>query len=226
MANLLTLDFDDTIILGNSTRHVYERFAAEGWREIEADYQAGKMTVEQFNIRAFDLVEADADALAASALEVGEVRDGFLELVDWAHWHDWQVMVVSNGFDFAVGAIMDRLGLDRIARHAGRTRFTYRWRVRYDSPRGVEIEDGFKLSFAQAFRQSGDFVVYFGDGASDVPAAKIASAVFARDTLLTRLAGTRERVYPFESFRDAIAVLDAESETWLASFSSTTAGAG
>lgn len=226
MANLLTLDFDDTIILGNSTRLVYERFAAPEWREVEASYHAGEMTVEQFNVRCFDLVETEAQQLTDAVLETAEVRDGLLELSDWVHWHDWQMVVVSNGFDFAVDAVLDRIGLDRVMRHAGRTRFSYRWRVRYDSPRGIEIEDGFKLSYAQAFRQAGDFVVYFGDGASDIPAAKLAPVVFARDTLLTRLAGTRDRVYAFESFRDAIAVLEAESDAWLASFSSTTAAGG
>ena len=223
MAAILCFDFDDTILLDNSTRLVFERFAAGEWRALEADYHAGKLTVEQFNIAAFDLIEATPEDLAAAIVEDVHVRNGFLELLDWATWNDWQPVVVSNGFDFALNAVLDSLGLYRIARHAGRTRFAYRWRVRYDSPRGVEIEDGFKLSFASAFKNAGDCVVYFGDGASDIPAARLAQAVFARDTLLERLAGHNRPVFPFETFHDAVAVLDKEARGWLESFSSTTA---
>jgi 2-hydroxy-3-keto-5-methylthiopentenyl-1-phosphate phosphatase len=87
----------------------------------------------------------------------------------------------------------------------------------------VEIEDGFKLSFASAFRNAGDCVVYFGDGASDIPAALMAQAVFARDTLLERLAGHSRPLFTFGTFHDAIIVLEKEARAWLESFSSTTA---
>ena len=226
MTGILCFDFDDTIILENSTRLILEQFGAGDWRGLEADYHAGKMTVEQFNIATFDLVEATEEQLVDAVRSGVHVRDGFIELCDWAHWNNWLPVVISNGFDFCLETVFASLGLDRVARHSGRTRFSYRWRVRYDSPRGVEVQDGFKVAYAAAFKNSGDCVVYFGDGASDVPAAKMATAVFARDTLLERLAGHDRPVFPFESFRDAIPVLDQEGPVWLESSSSTTAAAG
>ena len=80
MAAILCFDFDDTILLENSTRLVFERFAAGEWRALEADYHAGKLTVEQFNIAAFDLIEATPEELAAAIVEDVHVRNGFLEL--------------------------------------------------------------------------------------------------------------------------------------------------
>jgi 2,3-diketo-5-methylthio-1-phosphopentane phosphatase len=225
VANVICLDFDDTIVLDNTARQLFERFAAPEWRESEAAYHAGKLSVEQFNIAALDLIDASLEEMQAYVNEVARVRDGFLELTDWAHWHGWQPIVISNGFDFYVNVVLDQLGLDRIARHAGRARFEYRWRATYLSPRGVEVQEGFKLGYAAALRNAGDFVVYVGDGASDVQPAKLASAVFARDTLLARLDGAHERIYPFETFTDIVTVMDREAEAWLASFSSTTAAA-
>ena len=35
MANVICLDFDDTIVLENTTRQIHARFAAEGWEEAE-----------------------------------------------------------------------------------------------------------------------------------------------------------------------------------------------
>lgn len=225
MASVICLDFDDTIVLDNTTRQIFERFAAPEWRNAEADYHAGRMSVEQFNAAALDLVEAKLEEMQAYVRDVARVREGFLDLTDWAHWHGWLPIVVSNGFSFYVDAVLDPLGLDRVARHAGRARFDYRWRVSYLSPRGVEVQEGFKLSYAAAFKGAGDFVVYVGDGASDVEAAKLAATVFARDTLLERLEGVHPRVFAFETFNDIVTVMDREAEAWLASFSSMTAAA-
>lgn len=225
MAAVLCLDFDDTVVLDNTARQLFERFAALGWREAEARYHAGELSVEQFNAAALDLVDASLEELCAFVSEVARPREGLLELTDWAHWHGWLPIVVSNGFDFYVNTVLDALGLDRVARHAGRARFDYRWRVTYLSPRGIELQEGFKVAYAGSFRGAGDFVVYVGDGASDVPAAELAPVVFARDTLWERLNGLHPRIYPFETFHDVVTVLDREAEAWLASFSSTTAAA-
>ena len=54
MARVLCLDFDDTIVMENTARLVFERFAAPAWRDREADYRAGRLTVEQFNAIAED----------------------------------------------------------------------------------------------------------------------------------------------------------------------------
>jgi len=213
---VLCFDFDDTIVLDNTARQIFERFAAEGWRDAEAAYHAGRLSVEQYNAAALDLIEAPVEEMRAYVRQAARVREGFLELLDWAHWHDWQAMVVSNGFDFYVDEVLDGLGLDRIARHAGRTRRDYRWRVTYYSPRGIEVQERFKVSYAAALANAGDFVAYVGDGASDVEAAGVAGAVFARSTLLEALRGGRERVFGFETFDDVRAVLEQEGATWLA----------
>jgi 2-hydroxy-3-keto-5-methylthiopentenyl-1-phosphate phosphatase len=57
-------------------------------------------------------------------------------------------------------------------------------------------------------------VAYAGDGASDVEPASIAGAVFARSTLLDRLRGRREHVFPFETFHDVVSVLEREARGW------------
>jgi 2-hydroxy-3-keto-5-methylthiopentenyl-1-phosphate phosphatase len=222
VANIICLDFDDTIVLDNTARQIFERFAAPGWRDLEALLGAGDLTVEQYNAAALDLVDADEATLRAFVLESARLRPGFLELIDWATWNDWAPVVVSNGFDLYVDPVLDACRLDRLVRHAGRATFSYRWRVRYYSPRGVELQEGFKLAYARAFRDLGDFVVYCGDGASDLPAARLAPVVFARSTLWERLQGEHPRVFAFESFHDIIPVLEREAPGWLASSLSTT----
>ncbi|MEO6398283.1 MAG: MtnX-like HAD-IB family phosphatase [Tepidiformaceae bacterium] len=208
MANILCLDFDDTIVMENTARQIFERFAAPEWRDHEGKYQAGRISVEQFNAAALDLVQAEPDELAEFVLSVARPREGFLELLDWAQWNDWLPMVVSNGFDIYINPVLDGLGIDRVTRHAGRARFDYRWRVTYFSPRGVEIQDGFKLAYASSLKNAGDSVIYIGDGESDVAAATLAERVFARSTLLERLEGSHPNVAPFQTFHDVVAALN------------------
>lgn len=226
MANIICLDFDDTIVLDNTARQIFERFAAPGWVELGERKARGELTVEQYNAAALDLVEATREEMMEFVVSAALPRAGFGELLDWAHWNGWMAAVVSNGYNFYVDAVLDHLGFDRVARHAGRTSKDYRWRVRYYSPRGVVLQDGFKLSYAAAYRSAGDFVVYVGDGESDVAAAKLAPVVFARSTLLERLDGRHERLYAFETFDDVRKVLEREGSGWLKSFSSTTAAEG
>ena len=54
-----------------------------------------------------------------------------------------------------------------MTRHCGRTRQVYRWRLTYASPRGVELEEGFLLSYAAALRDAGDLVVYVGERSAE-----------------------------------------------------------
>ena len=64
-------DFDDTIIIGNLSRELINVFALERWQDIEAEYTAGQLTVEESNRRQFALVKANMDFCPHSALEQG-----------------------------------------------------------------------------------------------------------------------------------------------------------
>ncbi len=210
------MDFDDTLVTANIARQVFQRFAGPTWPALEASYVFGSMTVEEYCIAAVDLLEAQRQDIREFARSVATPRPGAIELVDWSRWHGWQPVVLSNGFDLYLDPVLEAMGFEGVARHCGRARFVYRWRLRYLSPRGVELQEGFKVSYASAFLQAGDFVAYVGDGASDVEAAKLAPAVFARDTLLARLEGNHPRLHPFDTLHDVRAVLDREAEGWLA----------
>jgi len=98
-----------------------------------------------------------------------------------------------------------------VARHAGRTRFAYRWRVNYYSPRGVEVQDGFQLSYITAFRSAGDSVALVGGPTTSAAAAVQANVVFARNDLRERLGEGRPDVRGWNSFRDIVAVLKQRS---------------
>lgn len=204
----MCIDFDDTIVLDNTARQVFERFAAPEWLAFQDDYRAGRISVEEFNAAALATVEVTRDELVAFVRSVARVRPGFPEFIAWALGAGWLPVVLSNGFDFYVDTVLDDLGIDRVVRHCGRTRHDYRWSVRYTGPRGVDLRDGFKLAYVHAFRAAGDSVAYVGDGASDIPAARLADLVVARSTLLESLRSENRPVSPFETFDEVRVALE------------------
>lgn len=224
MANVLCLDFDDTIILENTVNLLFEQFGEERRYILEESGQLRRQTVEQRNASLLDCIDAPREDLVSFVRDTVHLRAGFAELMDWARRNDWYPVVVSNTYDFCLDAVLDDLGFDRVGRHCGRTSFDYRWRVRYESPRGIELADGFKLSYAAAFKNAGDFVACMGDGSSDIEPANLAAAVFARDQLWSQLKDAHPRIYPFETFHDVIDVLDREARGWVEAFSTESSG--
>jgi len=219
----ICIDFDDTIVTRDIAGQILERFAGAGWPELRDRRRAGELTLEQYSAAALDLVEATEEQLVAFALEAAEPRPGLPELLDWAHWNGWHAAIVSNGWDLYIDPILRRMGVDQLARHCGRARFVYRWQLRYLSPRGIEVNDAFKLGYAAEFKALGDRLVWVGDGPSDIAPAQASDMVFARDTLWETMRGG-EHVHAFEDFGDVVAVLEREQSEWRKSSSSTTAG--
>ncbi len=214
MTGTICIDFDDTIVERDIASQLLDQFAHSSWRGVHERFSRHEITLEQYSAAALDLVDASHDEMVAFAMDVAKPRPGLLELADWAGWNGWNVAVVSSGWDLYINPILDSLGAERMARHCGRARFTYRWRLQYLSPRGIELTEGFKLSYASAFREVGDTLVWVGDGRSDVPAASLSDAVFARSVLWDEMQGTRDRVFPFETFHDVRAVLEREAGRW------------
>jgi 2-hydroxy-3-keto-5-methylthiopentenyl-1-phosphate phosphatase len=210
----ICIDFDDTIVDRDIAAQLLEQFAHSSWRELRDRFGRRELTLEQYSAAAIDLVDATHEELVAFAMDIATPRPGLLELGDWAQWNGWHIAVVSSGWDLYINPILDAIGAERMPRHCGRARFTYRWRLQYLSPRGIELTDGFKLSYAGAYREAGDALVWIGDGRSDAPAAALSDAVFARSVLLDELTGTREQVFPFETFHDVVEVLEREAEGW------------
>ena len=61
VANILCFDFDDTVVMENTARLVFERFAAPEWREREDDYKAGRLEAELKKLQEAEKARQEAD---------------------------------------------------------------------------------------------------------------------------------------------------------------------
>ncbi len=210
MASVLWLDFEGVVVEAGLTDAVIAEFGVGG-------PDAGADGSEVALASAIAQFEAPREEVESRVRELARVRPGFEELLGWAQWHGWLPIVVSTAPDVCVETVLEDAAFNRVTRHCGRTRQVYRWRLTYASPRGVELEEGFLLSYAAALRDAGDLVVYVGERAGGEEAARLAYATCTGAPLRDAL-GAGERAYGFETPGDVRALLEREGEAWRASF--------
>lgn len=210
MASVLWLDFEGVVVEAGLTDAIVAEYAVQ-------PPEGGTQGDEAALAAALGQFEAPREEVESRVRELARIRPGFEELVGWAQWHGWLPIVVGTAPDVCVETVLEDPGFDRVARHCGRTRQVYRWRLTYTSPRGVELEEGFLLSYVAALRDAGDLVAYVGAQPAGGEAASLAYARCASGPLRETL-GEGERTFGFETLADVRAVLEREGEGWRAAF--------
>src|SRR5262249_18377596 len=98
MVSGVLIDFDGTIALEDTTDLLLERYADPRWRDVEAEWVAGRIGSRECLSQQIDLVRAserDLDALADSVT----VDPDFAEFVTAGHKLGLQTIIGSDGFD-------------------------------------------------------------------------------------------------------------------------------
>jgi len=207
---LIQCDFDGTIAEKDVSFILLDTFARGDWRQIHREYQEGRITVGRFNSAAFSLVKADRESLWKAAREQVKIRPGFQELVASCRRKGFRFIIVSNGLDFYIKAILKDIGLGDIEVYASRTRFhSAGLTVQYIGPDGTPLDEGFKEAYVNSFLDKGYQVVYIGDGTSDISAARRCHHVFAIGNLLALCRQENLSCTPFTDFHEVASALES-----------------
>jgi 2-hydroxy-3-keto-5-methylthiopentenyl-1-phosphate phosphatase len=214
MKTLVQCDFDGTITEEDASFFLLDAFAQGDWRRLLREYKEHRISVGEFNTRAFAMVKADRPALLEAIKDEAsssraqapriKIRAGFHDLVACCSRRGFRLVIVSNGLDFYIKAILKDSGLGNIETHAAETRFHPEgMQVRYIGPDGNQLDDGLKEAYIKLFLDQGYRVIYVGNGDSDIVPAKYAHQVFATGELL---AYCRENDLKCKPFNDLIEV--------------------
>jgi len=202
---LIQCDFDGTILEEDISFEILDKFAQGDWKAIDREYLDGKITVADFNERAFGMVKAGYAEQMAFIQGREKLRPGFRELLQLCRDRDIRFVVVSNGFDFYIKHIFTHLGLPDIEYHAARVDFANsRMHIAYYSPEGNLLRSGFKESYTDKFLRAGYDIIYIGNGMSDFAPAKKCRTVFACDSLVKYCRESALPYLPFSDFHDVI----------------------
>ena len=209
MKTLVQCDFDGTITEEDTSFFLLDIFAQGDWRRLLQEYKEHKISVGEFNTKAFAMVKADRATLLKALKGKVKVRAGLHELVQYCLRRDFRLVIVSNGLDFYIDAILQDLGLRNIEVHAAQASFHPEgMEVQYLGPDGKRLEVGFKEAYIESFLNLGYKVIYMGNGDSDIAPAKYAHHVFATGELLAYCRENNLKCKPFENFIDAVTQLE------------------
>jgi len=200
---IIQCDFDGTITEEDVSFMLLDAFAQGDWRKWFQEYRDNKISVGEFNTRAFATVKATRRELLEVARSKVKLRDGLQGLVNYCRSRGFRFVIVSNGLDFYIRSILKDAGLGDIEVYAAKTRF-YRGglKVQYIGPDGTPLMSDFKTAYLRAFLKQGYRVTYVGNGPSDIAPASLAHHVFAREGLLDGCREMKIKCMPFDNLND------------------------
>lgn len=214
MKTLVQCDFDGTVTEEDISFILLDAFAQGDWRRLLRDYKEHKISVGEFNTKAFAMVKADKHTLLGTLKGGVKVRAGFHELVNYCLKKDLRLVIVSNGLAFYIRAVLKDLGLESLEVYAAQASFHPEgMKVQYVGPDGKILEDGFKEAYTKSFLKLGYRVIYIGNGDSDIAPAKYAHHVFATGDLLAYCRENNLKCKPFENFLDIVKDLEQMSQS-------------
>ena len=205
MQTLVQCDFDGTVTEEDTSFFLLDAFAQGDWERLLREYKEHKISVGEFNTKAFTMVKDDKPTLLEALKGKVKVRAGFHELRNYCQKKDFRLVIVSNGLDFYIKAVLKDLGLENIEVHAAQASFHPEgMKVQYVGPDGERLEDDFKEAYIKSFLKLGYRVIYIGNGDSDFAPAKYAHYVFATGDLLAYCKDNNLKYKPFENFIDVV----------------------
>jgi 2-hydroxy-3-keto-5-methylthiopentenyl-1-phosphate phosphatase len=202
---LIQCDFDGTITEEDASFYLLDAYAVGDWRSILEQYKEGRITVGEFNTRAFAMIKQDEATLLSKLDENVRIRPGFRELLDYSSYRGFRFVIVSNGLQFYIEAILRALGIKGIEVRAATNRFAPDGvHVQYVAPDGAVLQDGFKEAYIKLFLSEGYRVIYVGNGTSDSYASRHAHVVFATSDLLSYYQRHDLPCIPFNDLTDVV----------------------
>jgi 2-hydroxy-3-keto-5-methylthiopentenyl-1-phosphate phosphatase len=205
MKTIVQCDFDGTITEADASYLILEDFAEGNWTEILQEYKTHKITVAEFNKRAFAMVRADKSTLLKMITEKVHFRPGFHSFVKYCRENELRLIIVSNGFDFYIEHLLKINEVQEIEWYAAKTDFRDGiMQIQYLGPNSQILDEGFKEAYLELFLNENYRVIYAGNGDSDIVPSKKAHLVFAREELRDYYQSKNLSFIPFENFEDII----------------------
>ena len=209
---LIQCDFDGTITEEDVSFLFLDTYANGDWRLLLEEYKARKISVGDFNTRAFAMVRVDKQTLLDLVFKSGKViiKPGFRELLNYCSQNGLEFVIVSNGLVFYIEAILEDLGVKGIKVYAAQSWFhpDEGMEVKYIGPDGNLKIEGFKEAHSELFLKDGYRIIYIGNGVSDSYPARLADHIFATGDLLGCCREQNLNCTPFNDLNEVVRGLE------------------
>ncbi|MDI1252839.1 MtnX-like HAD-IB family phosphatase [Thermomonas sp.] len=204
-------DFDGTVTREDVTDALLVKLGRPGWEFLEAQWRSGTIGSRECMTGQVSLLGSDASDLDAVIDGIG-IDPGFPAFVKAARAVGMQVIILSDGLDYAIERILATHGIDPplqvVANHLLRTQ-AHNWQLEFPHAQVNCRSGNCKCACAQRQQLLGRSTLLIGDGQSDVCVAGRADFVFAKDRLLEHCRSTGIEHHPITGFAEAAALLPA-----------------
>lgn len=196
-------DFDGTISLNDTTDHLLETFALDGWQAIEQQWEQGLIGSKQCMQQQIALLHMNQQAFY-QCLDQIEIDAGFLDLVQLSALHNIPLTIVSDGLDLVIQYILSKYNLGHlpvIANHLVQVN-EYQWRLEFPNTNlACKSASGTcKCKIAEMNHQAN--IILIGDGRSDFCLAESANYVFAKKSLIEHCREKQILYMPFKNITE------------------------
>ena len=207
---VIQCDFDGTISVDDVTDALLERFARPQWREIEAEWEAGRIgsgECMQRQVALLDMSSAELDDFLTGVA----IDPHFDAFVTAARRLGIALQVVSDGIDRVIHRVLalDRLeGLSVSANHLVQLD-ERRWRLTFPNAVATCVSAGgtCKCELLARHTATSRKVLFVGDGRSDFCVAAKADFVLAKSKLIDHCVHHGIAHAAFGNFDEALALM-------------------
>ena len=176
-------DFDGTISRQDVSDHLLRRFGQPGWRDIEAQWEAGHIGSRACMTAQIALLDMSQDDLVEALAEI-ELDPMFPAFLDVVRARQMPIEILSDGLAQAIRIILDRSRITDIPIYANDLQRIAPRQWRLDTPYASATcaRASAHCKCVQRARQDRP-VLFIGDGASDFCVAQRADFVLAKGRL-------------------------------------------
>jgi len=208
----VVVDFDGTVTEEEVSRQLLERFARAEWRQLELALEDGELTVREAKSREFETMEATDAEMRAFVRETARLREGFPEFAAHLRGLGFPLAIASEGLDLYIDEVLRAGGVEGVAVFCNTWSRGADGKGRVGFPRESKecTECGnCKTDLVESLKIDGNYVVYIGNGRTDICPSRAANIVFARGALAQRLEEEGRPFVLFEDFYDVIQAWDS-----------------
>jgi len=207
---LILCDFDGTACSKDMGKASMNRFAA-GWRDIDRSYYANVIGSRLAYLQIQPLFKGTKREMVDYALEEEKLDPYFLSFYAACRGSGIDLKILSDGLDFYISSILQKHGLQEIEFYSNRVVFRddATVSIEFPSPRnGCDLCGTCKSTILEAHREAYDWIIYVGDGYSDVCPSQKADLVFAKPILSEKCRKRGKACIAYENFRDVGVILE------------------
>ncbi len=202
------IDFDGTITRKDTGDAVFTKFGeTETVKKVIEDLLSDKISAKDCWLKLCESVDSiNKQELDEFILQI-EIDNTFHSFVEYCNKHNFQLFILSDGFDYYIDLILGREKLDHLKVYSNQLILNKENKLTplfpyYDS--GCTTSANCKRNHIINNSSDDEYTVFIGDGNSDKYTVHFCDFIFAKDDLLKYCEKERITYFPFNDFKDVI----------------------